>query len=148
MITQRDIEAGYKNPDWQGHGYLGARRHLRRDDQRESDAFAIIEANRRHWSKQTFFGWLNSSSGRHFADYGTAASRIHFREWVDSAQGSAYRDAATAHNAEPLDVSGYFDGEWEATTRVHHERPRRITPSQWGMSRQRQQRPAWCGRTR
>ena len=150
MITRHDITRGYKNPDWMGFGYLGARLHLNAADRRESDSFAIYEANRRHWSKQTFFGWMNSASGRHFADYGTAASRLHFRQWVDSTGGRDYREAAAAHGSEPLDVTGYFDGEWETSVRVHDEREPRIEPKRWGMSRRRrtQQRPAWTGRSR
>lgn len=143
-INRNDITRAYSNPEWAGHGYLNARKHLSVAERAEADRFAINEANRRGWTKAQFFEWLNSARGRHFADVGTASARAHFYDWAGSEQGRAYRDAAAAHGAPTLDVRGYFDGEWDPSPSPSP----RLSKSSWGLSRRRATRPKWTGRPR
>jgi hypothetical protein len=78
-LTVQDIIAGYDNEQWLGFGYLGERASWldTQDPEVESisperiaevDAAILREANRRRWMPITFFRWLNSRDGRHFAD--------------------------------------------------------------------------------
>ena len=73
-ITTADIDAGYDNVDYRGWGYLGEREQARYDDDvAESDIdwaddLAVTIANEIGMTPAEFFGWLNSRSGRHYAD--------------------------------------------------------------------------------
>lgn len=76
-LTVQDIEAGYTNDAWLGFGYLGGRRGAIEAVQTgewesarvtEAGTMALEVANRKHWSPERFFQWLNSKDGRWYAD--------------------------------------------------------------------------------
>lgn len=67
-LTVEDIEAGMDNDEWLGFGYLGERSRERRAAQDRGDAMVLAEANRRGWTPERLFTWLNSRDGRHFGD--------------------------------------------------------------------------------
>lgn len=67
-LTIADIQAGYGNPAWLGHGYLGSRTIESMDRLAFADALALKLANEQGMTPEQFFSWLNSRTGRHFAD--------------------------------------------------------------------------------
>src|SRR5262245_18853172 len=71
-LTVDDIEAGYRNDDWQGFGYLGERMRAGSTDHRRRTAAdtAVLEvANANGWSAQRLFeDFLNAKVGRWFGD--------------------------------------------------------------------------------
>ena len=80
-LIQADLEAGYDNDEWLGHGYLGVRESYLQGEARHlielrtaitkieiADELVLAEANRRGMSRHRFFDWLNSKNGRWTAD--------------------------------------------------------------------------------
>ena len=77
QLTVQDIEDGYANDEWLGFGYLGGRRgaiqavlsgEWETANVTAADTLALKIANRKHWSPERFFAWLNSKFGRWYAD--------------------------------------------------------------------------------
>ena len=137
MITPEDIIAGYSNPAWEGHGYLREREHLTAPYAAFADAVAIEVANHRRWSRDRFFRWLNSPAGRHYGDWVTTLNErvLELRP----------REAAQHANVDQFFTDRPWSGKGarDKATEKHE-----LTPRHWGMSRRRQHRPRWTGRSR
>jgi hypothetical protein len=71
-LTDADIEAGYKNETWQGHGYLGTRRLAFGDVPLKRIALAdetiLRIGNEKRWTPEQFFDWMNSKHGRWYGE--------------------------------------------------------------------------------
>jgi hypothetical protein len=72
-LTRDELEAGYDNPDWLGHGYL----HVRAENMAkaagraiadEADGMILDYANAQGWSKKDLFNWANSKTVRWFGE--------------------------------------------------------------------------------
>jgi hypothetical protein len=78
MLTTADLEAMYRNDEWEGFGYLGGRRNALSNEDPESpaqpervaeaDAKALAEANRLGMTAEDLFEWANSKAGRWYGD--------------------------------------------------------------------------------
>lgn len=65
------ISSAYDDPRWQGYGYLGERRHAVAIDPALvalADGIVAEEVERRGWSHDVLFHWMNSKPGRWFGD--------------------------------------------------------------------------------
>lgn len=71
MLTVKDINDGYTNEEWLGHGYLSVRREWAYQlDTAISAADDILlgVANANGWTKAQLFMFCNSTWGRHFGE--------------------------------------------------------------------------------
>lgn len=94
QLTVADIEAGYTDERWSGHGYLLERRFALNTagiDPAEGtdvsalvpecDAIIIERANAQGWTSDDLFTWLNSKLGRWTADSYIRSGRE--TRWLD-----------------------------------------------------------------
>jgi hypothetical protein len=86
-LTARDIATAYDRTDWLGFGYLRERQTAIDDGRADrvtlADQAALDVANRRRWSSDRLFDWLNSKNGRW---YGERAIYDTARDLVTTAQ--------------------------------------------------------------
>lgn len=70
MLTTANIEAGYRNEEWEGFGYLGERRNQVAEGRsvEEADAKVLADANALGLTEGQLFEWMNSKLGRWFGD--------------------------------------------------------------------------------
>jgi hypothetical protein len=67
-ITAANIEAGYEDARWLGHGYLGERAHADEARLLVADRVLLDAAEIYGWDEDAFFYFLNSKAGRWYGD--------------------------------------------------------------------------------
>jgi hypothetical protein len=92
MLTTADLEAMYRNDEWEGFGYLGGRRNALSNEDPESpaqpervaeaDAKALAEANRLGMTAEQLFEWANSKMGRWYGDSMFGANGQHAERYL------------------------------------------------------------------
>ena len=66
-LNLSDIERGYADDRWHGVGYLAGRSRIAHHNYL-GDSILLKYANSKGWSYDNLFRWMDSRSGRHFAD--------------------------------------------------------------------------------
>lgn len=69
ILTAVDIEAGYDNPAWLGHGYLETRQRSARIARiQAADHALLLRVNGLHWTASQLFEFVNSKHGRWYGE--------------------------------------------------------------------------------